>query len=176
MVEENQLSTMKKWFEQLGAKVEEIPPDKSKGRDLPSLGISFGEFRLNAVVDPGGSAVLLLTMKMGDDVRKLAHSVGEDAQRKMIMLLKQALMANPRLAWAFGPSTATLIEQIQEIQLMQRFRVKEDDASTFNRFADALQEVATVQTAVRELFSATLGTPPPARRKPTDIDASSAYR
>lgn len=180
MTEEGQLAVIRRWFEGMGAKVTDVPLDASIGRNLPSLAIDVGgHFRFNAVEDPGGAVVLIFTMHPSPEVTQAARALNHDNQERILILLKNALLDNQRVAWSLSPPTVTVIGDLTGIQLTQRFRVSEDDPATFNRFQDAYQELVAAQVRIQVLYETTVGAKPSlksdeARRNRDEI--SGAYR
>ena len=166
MAIENQLALARRWFEQLGGKVSDVPLDLSVGRDLPSIAIDFGLAKLNAVVDKGGTLVILQTLKLSPEVVIAAKNMGRENQERVLLLLKNTLMENQRMLWALMPPTCTAIGELEAIQVMERMRISEEEVATFNRFQDAIQELSTLRVKVQVLFESTLGAVPPARLPP----------
>ena len=144
----------------MGAKVGDVPLDPAIGRNLPSLSVELGTLRFNAVEDPGMAIVLIFSIQPGDEVIRAANNLSRENQEKVLLLLKTALMENQRLAWALQPPTVTALGELRGIQLTQRFRVREDDPSTYNRFHDAFQELVTAQVKIQILYESTVGARP----------------
>lgn len=180
MTERDQLAIIRGWFEGMGAKVSDVPADITAGRDRPSLSIDLGgRFLGNAVEDNGKAIILIFTMSPAPEVAAAAKALSRENQEKVFLLLRNALLDNPRLAWALQPPNVTAIGEITGIQMTQRFRVSEDDPSTFNRFTDAWQELVTAQVRIQVLYETTVGARPPVKgdeRRHRDRDVSGAYR
>ncbi len=174
-----QLALARRWFVTLGAKVEDIPADEKAGRPWPSIGVDLGRVGLDAVEDPSATISLIMTIQLAPQVREAAKKLGSENQQKVFLVLRQGLMDNPRLAWSFAPQSSATLSDLDKIVFWERFRLSGDDAESFNRFLDALQELMTASTKIRVIFEATLGAsppPPPETASNKGDDASTAYR
>ena len=64
-------------------------------------------------------------------------------QEKMLFTVKQALMECPKMAWQMQPPTVTKMGDLNTIQLSILMQLDKGSKETFNRFADAIQELTT---------------------------------
>ena len=67
-------------------------------------------------------------------------------------MLSQVLSENPRLGWALNPPTTATIGDLEGIRLTETFQVSESEVQSFNRFADAVQEVITAAARASAVF------------------------
>jgi hypothetical protein len=85
--------------------------------------------------------------------------------------LRYELTSNGRTAFTLRPRTMQDITQLRRITVEQLIRISEDDPASFNRLADAIQEVVT--TASRA--SAVLAPFPTQGNGPSDILEDGAF-
>jgi len=98
-------------------------------------------------------------MAVPASLRAILSRLGEDSQRQLNDAIQAALLSNPRTAFQFSgdPKSVTSIEVIQ---LEQVFRLDEQDRSSFNRFADAVQELVVGLNKVGRAYAGFVQGPP----------------
>lgn len=87
------------------------------------------------------AVVVSVIIEMPLTVRQKIASLPSDLRAKMLVLLRQELLSVNRNAFALHPPTLTNIEQLERFVVEQSIVLDADDASTRNRFLDAIMEV-----------------------------------
>ncbi len=96
------------------------------------------------VRDLGKCLMVVGVIDVPPEVReKLAKASGAE-QEAFLSGLREELMQCPRVGFAFAPGPLRGAETLERIALDQTFQVAENDASSFNRFCDAIQETETI--------------------------------
>ena len=131
-----------KWAKDLGNQVIHISASLPGGKIDPALSITHGTFVLFCK-DLGESISLIGIVDIPPDSRARLRALSSDESSRMFMAFRLALMENPRSGFSFFPTDFKTIHEVQKFSLEQRFRVSESDTASFNRFADAIQELAT---------------------------------
>ncbi len=125
------------------------------------------------VRDLGKCLMVLGTFDIPEEVRQRLRAETEADRARFLAGLQDILMSCPRIGFGVGPSEAGDAVQLRRIVLDQTLQVAENDAASFNRFCDALQETETIllrASAFIQQFSPAPGsqprysssTPPPA--------------
>lgn len=126
------------------------------GKRVIALTIQHGAALLVAV-EQNEVLGLLASMEFPKDLRDQVSQLPKKTQEKMLYTIKQVLMETPRIAWQMQPPTLTIMGELDKLQLSEFMRLDEDNPETFNRFADAIQELSTlvvrVGTVVGQLFT-----------------------
>ncbi len=131
-----------KWAQELGNTAVVISGTYPDGRVIPAIAIKHGMFTVVCREGEGGLHLQGI-MDIPPEARSQLRSLDAGSQSKLLTTLKGALMDNPRSGFGFFPVEFKHVYELQKISLDQVVRLVSDDAGTFNRFADAIQELAT---------------------------------
>lgn len=124
------------------------------------------------VRDLGKCLMVLGSIDLPEEVRQRVRLLGTEQRGAFLSGLQEILMSCPRIGFGFGPAGETDVREVRRIVLDQTLQVAENDAASFNRFCDAIQETETIllRTAayLHQFVAATeapvrysSGTPPP---------------
>lgn len=120
---------------------------RTEGRDpdgnvVLAVTIQHGPAALLAV-EQNGVLGLLAGMELAGELKEQIARLPSSIQEKLLYTVKQALMECPRVAWQMQPPTVTRMGELSSLQLSTFMRIERDSRETFNRFADAIQELST---------------------------------
>jgi hypothetical protein len=161
-----QLRLAEKWAKELGNVTGQTEGTDPGGNKLPALTIQHGAALLIAV-EQNEVLGLLAGMEFPATLREQIGLLPPKTQEKMLYTIKQVLMDNPRVAWQMQPPTTTRMGELDKLQLSAFMRLDGKNVETFNRFADAIQELTTlvvrVGVVVGQIFAgaSTGGSEPP---------------
>jgi len=139
----NQLSLAEKWAQQLGNRVNSGEAALENGTKIPILGVDHGG-RLVLVSEENETLIVSINITIPDEVRKKIKTIDKDTAQKILMSLQNQLLSNARTAFMMNPNKFENLSEITNISIQQRIKISLKDPSSFNRFADAIQEVVTV--------------------------------
>lgn len=138
------LATAQKWATDLGNQVTQVTAQRPGGPPEPALQIKHGAYVLFAKL--GTEAGVLVIMAIADlppEFRARLARLDEESKIKLYVALKFALVQNSRDAFEIHPVTSKNIAEVERFGITQMLRVEEGDTASFNRLADAIQELVT---------------------------------
>ncbi len=130
------------WAKALGNTTSWVEGTGPSGTPVPALSIQHGPAGL-VVIEPNGVLGVLAGMEFGGELKTQIARLPSKIQEKMLYTVKQALMECPRIAWQMQPPTVTRMGDLNNIQLSTFMQIDRNSKETFNRFADAIQELTT---------------------------------
>lgn len=147
-----QLNLARQWLNQLKCSVELMPEDPSVGRPFVALGVTRGASRF--LVFETDTKVLVITAQIipGQDAREVANSLSHDAQMKMLDVVKNTLLSDPRTGFDIIPKDVMRVGAIEAIRFEQLLRIDDGTVESFNRFEDAIQSVVSGTVKVMNLY------------------------
>ena len=124
-------------------------------RPEPVLRIHHGSVPI-FVRDLGKCLVVHGIIDLPEELRSWLAQLPEAGRAEFFQRLLEALMSCPRMGFSLVSPSDHDEELPVRAALDQTLQVAEDDAASFNRFCDAIQETETVLLRVSGLFHATL--------------------
>lgn len=82
-------------------------------------------------------------MDLPEELTTRMRAMSSQLQRRLEVGLQRELVSLGRTAFTFRPLPLESIVHLQRISVSQLIRISSGDPSSFNRFADAIQEVVT---------------------------------
>jgi hypothetical protein len=137
-----QLAIAEEWARNLGNRVTRAWGTYPDGRREPAIFIGHGVYTI-ICTEQSGALSLVAIVEIQDESREKLRRLAKADQDKILAALKVTLMQEGRSGFSFFPAEFQLLWEIQKYQLTQAVRVARDDASTFNRFADSIQEISS---------------------------------
>ena len=107
------------------------------------------------VRDLGKCIMVLGVIDVPEDVRDWFVAAPPAERGRFLSGLREVLMACPRIGFSSAPSDLGGTECPERVALDQTLQIAENDAASFNRFCDAVQETETVLLMVVEYLRAT---------------------
>lgn len=150
-----QLQLAEKWLREIGNEVSPADATSQQGETFPALQVKHGQVTV-MVIDRNGVLTVLSVLQIPPELRQTTQQLSNETQEQMLAVLRGALMDNPRTGWTLFPSTVTRVGDLQAIQLNQLLKIIGDEASAFNRLADALQEVVTLTIRIGSIYGGVL--------------------
>jgi hypothetical protein len=95
------------------------------------------------------------------EVKDRLAKLSPELQQQVLVTFVDRLLRHPRSGYAVQPVGFKGLHQMDRWVVTQVVRVDEEDPGTFQRFADALQEVATVFMGAGMVLAAVMQRPPP---------------
>ena len=102
------------------------------------------------VRDLGKCLMVLGVIDVPEEVREKLRDASGGEREDFLHGLREELMQCPRLGYAFAPSPLREAGQLTRVAIDQTLQVAEDDAASFNRFCDAIQETETILLGTAE--------------------------
>jgi len=163
--ESPQLALARRWAVQLGNTVEPVQATDAQGDAVAAFGVRHGPIQLIILETPTGVLTVLAVITIPPELRQTIGRLPPEFQAKMQETLKLAFMDCPRVGWNLIPPTATLIGMVERFDLSENLRIVDSDVASFNRFADAIQEVVTLAVRGQQVYSTVFvgGPGPPSR-------------
>ncbi len=146
-IQYKQLALAEKWAKQLGNKVERGEATLVTGKKVPLLNITHGNKPI-FVHEANEIITVWINIGIPEEVREKIKTLDPASSQKMLISLKSQLLSNARTGFRMNPSNYKEFSEIKDFTVEQRIKIK--DIGSFNRFADAIQEVVTV--AVKALL------------------------
>jgi hypothetical protein len=138
-----QLDLAATWAHDLELSVEPLEVRNALGAVVPAIGIVRGQVRF-ALFEVRNVLHLVCSIQVPEEVRSATSRLKATLQEEMLIALRQAISECPRVGWVMLPMTTAKIGDLKELRLDETFRISESELQSFNRFADALQELSTV--------------------------------
>ena len=145
------LTLAEKWAKQMGKEVERGKATLPDGKEIPVLFVSHGP-RWVIIRKENDIIIINVFIEVPDEVRERIKTLDPTAQDRFLLQLKYQLLSNARTGWYPEPKTYKKPHELKKIIIEQRIRLSKMDHSSFNRYADALQEVVTVGVRVMILY------------------------
>lgn len=166
-----QLDLAAKWALALELNVEPLAATDAEGHPVPGLVLS-GPLLKYVVVEAKEVLLLLCDLTVPDQVRSGTAKLQKKLQEEMLIALRQALSDSPRLGWSLIPPTTTKISDLAQVRLSERLRLDESQVASFNRFADAIQEISTAAVRSGEVFGPLMMGSTLTSRRPSDLESA----
>jgi len=144
-----QLVLAEQWAKQMGKKVDRVEVTLPNGNKIPILAIMHGN-RAVLISTQHEVIFIFITIEIPKDIRKRLDNLDIAKQEKILLSLEHQLLSNARTAYRLEPQIVKKVSDLNKIIVEESIRISNKDKSSFNRFADAIQEVITV--AVRAMF------------------------
>lgn len=140
-----QLALANRWAQSLGMTTRTITGTGPSGETLSGLEIHRANVVLVAFSPPGADAFIILkmTVNVPAALRATVGRMGEDTRRQLTEDIYSALQSNSRSGYQVVPPNTVDFSQMEQISLEQVMRLDENDATSFNRFADGIQELVS---------------------------------
>lgn len=155
-----QLQTVLAWARDLQLGIEPLEARDASGATLPGLALIRGQLRLS-LLEIKGVLHLICDLNVPPQVRDATRKLKAKLQEEMLIALRQALSESPRVGWVLMPPTTARIGDLEQIRLTEAFRITAADPGTFNRFADAVQELATAALKAGGVYGQLMAGPVP---------------
>jgi len=117
----------------------------------------------------GECIVVTVLIEIPTEVTAAIARQSAPMKRRIEVNLRTELASNGRTAFTLRPAAMTDIEQLRRITVEQLMKVSEDDPSSFNRLADAIQEVVTTAARASAVLTPFLPTEEGAQHGPDDL-------
>jgi hypothetical protein len=147
-----QLRLLMRWAEDLGNHTEIVTVLDPSKQEVAAVRVDHGPFGFVAV-DQRGTLALLALIGIDPGMRSVLGGLEPATQQRMMVLLRNALLSNPRIGWTLLPPASTTIGDVESIQLVELFRLV-DTPECFNRLADAIQELASLSAHTQQIYGA----------------------
>jgi hypothetical protein len=138
-----QLHLAEEWARALGNVTGQTEGTDPTGQPVTALTIQHGP-AVMIVVEQNQVIGLLAGMEFPAELRTQVAQLPQKTQEKILYTIKQVLLEAPRIAWQMQPPTVTRMGELNKLQLSVFMRLDEKNAETFNRFADAIQELTAL--------------------------------
>lgn len=102
------------------------------------------------VRDLGKCLMILGVIDVPTELRERLARETEGEREEFLQGLHAELTACPRIGFSFAPSVARATDVPERIALDQTIQIAENEAASFNRFCDAIQETETILLGVEE--------------------------
>ncbi len=96
------------------------------------------------VRDLGKCLMVLGTFDLPEEMRAKFRGEREGGRARFLAGLQEILMSCPRIGFGVGPVETAEVFELKRIVLDQTIQIAENDAGSFNRFSDAIQETETI--------------------------------
>ncbi len=90
----------------------------------------------------GTWVAVALIVEFSPEARDVFLALPDSTQVRALRAIRAQLVQQPRTSFAIEPREAVSIAEVTRVVVEQVFRISSEDPSSFNRFADALQEVS----------------------------------
>lgn len=136
------LRLAEEWAKSLGNETAWGTGQRADGTSVPALALKHGIFILFCE-DRAGILALTAMAEFPPEGRAQLRRLTEADEGKLAAALKAALTQNPRSGFSFFPPDFRHLFELQRLALEQHLKISSEDVSTFNRFADAIQELCS---------------------------------
>lgn len=136
------LELAEKWAMGMGCQTARITATLPDGTVEPALSIKRGQFVIFCK-EQSGALLLLAILEIPSESRSRLRMLDKPTKDKLLTALKLAIMQNERTGFSLFPEDIQSVDELQKFSLSQIVRLSESDTSSFNRFADAIQELTT---------------------------------
>jgi len=155
------LATAERWAKQLGDKVEVIEGKKPDGTPVSVLKVTRGSLEV-VVIDRGNGLVEIdCPQDLAKEAKDRLRALAPELQQATLLTFIDRLLRNPRAGYAFQPLGIKALHDVDRWVFTQVVKVSDDDPGSFQRFADALQEVVTGFMSAAMVIAAVMQRPPP---------------
>ena len=96
---------------------------------------------------------VFILMDIPDELVVEIAKLPSEYQKRLEVNLRGALLSHGRTAFALWPIRLRSIGELRRISIEQTLRISEEDPSSFNRYADAIQEVVTTTARVSKVLA-----------------------
>ena len=104
------------------------------------------------VRDLGKCLMILGVVDLPPELRERLRGGSEGEREEFLQGLRMELTACPRIGFSFAPSDSPASDVPERIALDQTIQIAENEAASFNRFCDAIQETETILLGVEEFL------------------------
>lgn len=115
----------------------------SEGRVEPVVQVHHGSVPIY-VRDLGKCLMVLGSFDLPQELPVRLAEVSVEERGRFLSGLLEIVMSCPRVGYGFGPAGAGDVTELRRIVLDQTIQIAENDAASFNRFCDAIQETETL--------------------------------
>ncbi len=122
-----------------------------EGTRQPLLVVDHGGNRVFVRQDRDCLTVFVIVEMEQDAIDKVAK-LSPDLQRRLYAAFRLQLMMHGRTGFATAPTGAKHLREIRRVVIEQVVRIEKNDTSTYNRYADAIQEVVTSMVRAFSVF------------------------
>lgn len=113
---------------------------EDRGSKAPLLFVTRGTHDVY-VRGQGACIIVFLVVTFSDEAKARLQRLRRPVQRRAISGLRLHLLAHARNSFSLSPEGVREAEHLNRLVVEQLIRVSRDDPASFNRFADAIQEV-----------------------------------
>lgn len=96
--------------------------------------------------------VVFTLVELQPDALEKVAKLGPDLQRRVFAAFRLQLMLDGRTGYALAPAGVKRMRDVRRVAVEQILKVDRDDPATFNRYADAIQEVVTTTVRAFSVF------------------------
>lgn len=146
-----QLVLAEQWAKQMGKKVNRVDATLPNGKKIPILTIMHGT-RAVLVSTRNEVIFIFIIIEIPEEIRNRLDKLDMAKQEKILLSLEHQLLSNARTAYRLEPQMLKKVSELKKIIVEQSIRISNKDQSSFNRFADAIQEVITVGVRAMLVF------------------------
>jgi hypothetical protein len=159
------LALAEKWLSQMGKRVSRTTAVAPTGATVPGLHVQHGTISVFILPALGGTDAITVfgVLEIPPDVRARLGRESKETQARLHQGLRYLLMLGDRTGFTILPPTATLIADVTRFSLEEILRLDEADSGSFNRLADAVQEVVNGIVRALAVFL------PPGKSAGTDV-------
>ena len=136
-----QLVLAEQWAAELFRDAWRVVAASQDGQGEAVLLIAHGSHDLS-VRAMGTCIAVALVVEFGPEVHDALAALPTPKQRRALQAVRSHLLQQQRTSFAIEPPGAVATAEVTRVAVEQVLRISRDDPSSFNRFADGLQEVA----------------------------------
>ncbi len=149
--EKTQIDIAEPWLQSMGKPTRRTKLQVPGGVEIPGLEIHHGSFVLVAYSPPGEESKFLVVKMFANlpaSLRGQVGRLGDETRRQLTDDVFELLQANPRSGYAVMPQGVAEFSRIEQMSLEQVMRLDQSDNQSFNRLADAVQELVSGMTRI----------------------------
>ncbi|MCI4336296.1 MAG: hypothetical protein L3K17_03750 [Thermoplasmata archaeon] len=156
------LELAKLWAEELGNSVSVLAGTNAEGAPVNVLQVVHGKVTVIILERGPGVVEIDCPQDIPQAVRERLETLTPKLRQQAALTFVQSILRHPRSSFSAQPGMSEGLHQIQRWVVTQIIRIDQEDPSTQNRLADAIQEVVSVFLAASTVIAAALNQPPPA--------------
>ena len=137
-----QLELALQWAKDMDKEVKIIEAETADSRRVPVLQVFHGK-RWVIVSAKASSVSVVVPLKIPESARKKITKLPDNIQEKAIFMHRQQLLSYGRIGYILTPLGVRKLGDVEGVLIEEVLRLSPREYSTFNRFADAVQEVIT---------------------------------
>lgn len=132
-----------KWAHHRGDRTSRGGAIFAEGEVEPVIQVHHGSVPI-VVRDLGKCLVVLGSFDLPEELPARLLAAPPEERARFLSGLLEIVMSCPRVGYGFGPAGAGDVTELRRIVLDQTLQIAENDAASFNRFCDAIQETETL--------------------------------